>query len=494
MKKRYNAVVAWLSKEGKYSGEIKLIFLVVSLYGVFITWGYLQEKLTSTRYQNIDNEIVKWEYPLILSLFVNLSAAIAAYLAPQFIFNEGETPESPGKMKKRKPEAPFYVFWKPALSANVATSLSYISLQYISYPLMILSKSCKHVPVMFVGKVFYSKKYHWSKYVSVLLICMGITLFTAMKSSVKASTNVSNLQKSADTRDTNDFALSITLFIGLFFVFVHLVLDGVTSNEQDHLFSSYSISSFQMMQNINLWQAIYSCSYLLCEFVYNYFFVTKMDITQTRIFGALNFLSKTPDACFDIVIFCFCACIGQLLIFMLIREFGSLLWITISVTRQLFTILLSVFLFNHSLGSFQWVGIGLVFSGMGFEIFMNYYLKNKAAAAVVATNAVSSGTSSGNSSANPTPNPTPRVPVSSMPLRTKSPRPEISPRPSTPIPLLSSRPGSPRPLTSPRPPSPRLISPRIPPRTCSPGLQSHPYQHHFLPEQRLTLDNLKKTN
>jgi UDP-galactose transporter B1 len=67
--------------------------------------------------------------------------------------------------------------------------------------------------------------------------------------------------------------------------------------------------------------------------------------------------------------FCLCASLGQVLIFGLMKDFGSLVWITVSITRKLFTILVSVFMFNHSVNAFQWFGIVCAFVGMGLEEF-----------------------------------------------------------------------------------------------------------------------------
>lgn len=74
--------------------------------------------------------------------------------------------------------------------------------------------------------------------------------------------------------------------------------------------------------------------------------------------------------------FCSCASIGQVLLFALVKEFGSLVWVTISVTRQLFTILLSVVVFKHSVNFMQWIAISLVFLGLGLDIIMNYLAKD----------------------------------------------------------------------------------------------------------------------
>jgi solute carrier family 35 (UDP-galactose transporter), member B1 len=48
---------------------------------------------------------------------------------------------------------------------------------------------------------------------------------------------------------------------------------------------------------------------------------------------------------------------------------GSLILVTITVTRKLFTMLLSVMWFHHSLTSGQWAGMGLVFGGIGLEAY-----------------------------------------------------------------------------------------------------------------------------
>lgn len=366
--------------DDRIPNEARLIFFAVSLYGLFITWGYLQEKITSTHYVTDDAEKVQWKYPLVLNLFVNICAAGTAYLVqtafsadkpcylPSNTDNPPRYPYPPQEeLENNAKIAPFYVFCRPALSATFATSLSYFSLQYISYPLMILSKSCKHIPVMMVGVFLYRKRYHWTKYISVLLLCFGIGLFTMMK----YTPSVMKDQVIEDPAQ-NEFLFSLSLCIGLGFVFIHLVLDGVTSNEQDRIFHNYSITSLQMMQNINLWQSFYLAGYLLIEY-----FLLATDNTQSQLYQAMKMLETTSGVFQDIVIFCLCACIGQIFIFALIRKFGSLVWITISVTRQLFTILLSVFLFNHPIADLQWLGIALVFVGMGVDIWMSYRNKSQ---------------------------------------------------------------------------------------------------------------------
>jgi hypothetical protein len=51
--------------------------------------------------------------------------------------------------------------------------------------------------------------------------------------------------------------------------------------------------------------------------------------------------------------------------------------VTISVTRQLFTILLSVMLFGHYVNAVQWLGVVFVFAGLGLDIAAGYGVKLK---------------------------------------------------------------------------------------------------------------------
>lgn len=47
--------------------------------------------------------------------------------------------------------------------------------------------------------------------------------------------------------------------------------------------------------------------------------------------------------------------------------FSSVLLVTVTVTRKMFTMILSVVAFGHRLTQMQWLGVGLVFGGIGVE-------------------------------------------------------------------------------------------------------------------------------
>jgi UDP-galactose transporter B1 len=337
--------------EGSYDvsfpKEIKLIFYVLSLYIIFITWGYLQEKITSTNYISHQGDKLRWDFPVALNILITISAGTTGHIFEQ-VFGSHAHP------------APFLVFWKVALASALASPIGYFSLKFVSFPMMILSKSSKHVPVMFIGKFWYNKKYELYRYVSVGMICGGIFLFSLGKSPAAATKAAQN--------PTDDPSL-FSLFIGLALILLNLSLDGITSNEQDQVFHQYSVSSFQMMRNTNLWQSFYLGGYLLLELIFRG--------SNSQLIQSITMLTSSWWLLFDVLTFCFCACLGQVLLFRVIREFGSLVWITVSVTRQLFTVLFSVFLFNHNIQVLQWIGILSVFSGLGLDLVGGYLNSSK---------------------------------------------------------------------------------------------------------------------
>jgi len=68
--------------------------------------------------------------------------------------------------------------------------------------------------------------------------------------------------------------------------------------------------------------------------------------------------------------FAFTGALGQLFIFETLQHFGSLTLVTITLTRKLFTMLLSVVVYNHKLTTGQWFGAGVVFAGISVEAFV----------------------------------------------------------------------------------------------------------------------------
>ena len=330
-----------------FGTEIRLVCYVIGLYTAFIYWGYLQEKITSTNYSTNDTTTQqlpsRWQYPFSLNVFMALGTFLIAGLGDMFDPSQNKTS--------------LWVYSRPAITCALGSPIGYMALEYISFPLVVLVKSSKPVPVMLVGIFLYHKSYPWYKYVSVLLLCGGIALFSFFSKSSSSSSS------SSSHHETDLW----TQCLGILLVGLNVFLDGYTNNQQDYIFEKYHSTSLQMMKSVNLWQLLYLLFYLFV----GYFLWGQ----ESELWKSSQLFHHCPQLQFDIFLFCLCAAIGQLFIFAVMKEFGSLMWVTLSITRKLFTILISIVIFNHQISSFQWLGIISVFLGMSLEVVMNYYQK-----------------------------------------------------------------------------------------------------------------------
>jgi UDP-galactose transporter B1 len=91
----------------------------------------------------------------------------------------------------------------------------------------------------------------------------------------------------------------------------------------------------------------------------------------------LAFVTTYPSVGWDVLGFAACGAIGQVFIFHTLAHFSSLLLVTVTVTRKMLTMLMSVVLFGHQVTKMQWVGVGLVFGGVGAEAWFNRMEKKR---------------------------------------------------------------------------------------------------------------------
>lgn len=207
---------------------------------------------------------------------------------------------------------------------------------------------------MLIGTFLYQRVYSKFKYLSVFLMCGGIAIFSAAKK--------------GKHHDGDGHMETMKQLIGVVFVALNLSLDGYTNNEQDEIFSK-GATSLELMKSVNLWQVGYLFVYLLLGFV-----VLGPDSEASK---AIYALSNFPEIQWDIFWFCVCASSGQLLIFAVMKQYGSLVWITVSITRKLLTVLFSVIIFKHSVNIYQWAGIAAAGVGMLLEVYVGYAEKKK---------------------------------------------------------------------------------------------------------------------
>jgi UDP-galactose transporter B1 len=249
-----------------------------------------------------------------------------------------------------------------ALTSSLASPFGYASLAHIDYITFILAKSCKLLPVMFLHITLFRRSFPLYKYLVVLAVTAGVAVFTLHASSGKKH---SHSDPTAVKNGT----------WGLLLLGINLLFDGLTNTVQDWIFTARKpYSGPQMMCANNLLNTALTISWLALS---PYFASTGigsylgMDISSGSSSGefhaALAFLARHPSVWRDVLGFAACGAVGQVFIFYTLSHFSSVLLVTVTVTRKMCTMILSVVWFGHRLSGMQWLGVALVFGGVAAE-------------------------------------------------------------------------------------------------------------------------------
>lgn len=357
-------------------------FISPNLSNISLSWAVLQEAITTTSYPVHDPNprTERFTFSIVLNTIQSSFAAITGFL--YLYFSAPREQKVPSVFPTRKILFPLVLV---SISSSLASPFGYASLAHIDYLTFILAKSCKLLPVMFLHLTIFRKRYPLYKYGVVLLVTLGVATFTVHHpgTSKKMAT------------DTN----SGRSIYGLSLLFINLLLDGLTNTTQDHVFTSPELytryTGPQMMVAQNVLSTILQLTYLLAT---PYLTATNSPLlsllpfpippsTGTELSSAIAFLSRHPQALKDVLAFAACGAVGQVFIFYTLSKFSSLLLVTVTVTRKMLTMLLSVIWFGHALSHGQWLGVGFVFGGVGIEGIIQRQEKQareraKAAAAV----------------------------------------------------------------------------------------------------------------
>ncbi|KFA50726.1 hypothetical protein S40293_07844 [Stachybotrys chartarum IBT 40293] len=345
----------------KEAGVVQLVIAVAGIYASFLTWAYLQEKLTTTPHggggfaDGDDNAAGPeyWRFPVFLNTIQSLFAATVGS-----VYLVASTPRGspvPPVIPSRRILGPLALV---AVTSSLASPFGYASLAHIDYITFLLAKSCKLLPVMLLHVTLYRRRYPLYKYMVVAAVTAGVAVFTLHSGKKK--------KQAARSDDAN-------APWGLLLLSVNLLFDGLTNSTQDFVFQSFRpYTGPQMMCANNLIMTLVTGLYLLLS---PWLVATGlgdwlgMDVVGSagELRAALDFMARYPAVWKDVLGFAACGAVGQVFIFYTLSTFSSVLLVTVNVTRKMFTMILSVIAFGHHLTQMQWVGVGLVFGGIGVE-------------------------------------------------------------------------------------------------------------------------------
>ncbi|TGJ84536.1 hypothetical protein E0Z10_g4215 [Xylaria hypoxylon] len=335
------------------AGATQLVIAVAGIYGSFLTWAYLQEKLTTTPH-GPPGQTEAFKYPVFLNTIQSLFAAVTGALYLWLSTPKGSS--IPPIIPSSRILMPLLLV---ALTSSLASPFGYASLAHIDYITFLLAKSCKLLPVMFLHITVFRKRYPLYKYMVVAAVTAGVAVFT-LHSGKKGKGHGSALTERNSTW-------------GLLLLGINLLFDGLTNSTQDYIFGAFQpYSGPQMMCANNLMSMVVMVTYLVLSPWLVHTGIGEwlgMDIAGSagELEEALAFMARYPSVWSDILGFAACGAVGQVFIFYTLSTFSSVLLVTVTVTRKMFTMMLSVIAFGHRLTHMQVLGVGLVFGGIGAE-------------------------------------------------------------------------------------------------------------------------------
>jgi len=295
------------------------LFYGSGIIGTLLIYGLLQERIMSVPY---DGELFGTS---IFLVFLNRFAAVA--FASGMAFKRGE-----GFWHV----APLWKYVAISLSNVYASACQYEALKYVAFPVQMLGKSFKMMPVMLWGMVVSHKRYKLVDWLVAATVTLGVTQFLM-------------------TGPISSKSSQGTSFFGLGLLVAFLCLDGFTSTYQEVLFKEHRTSKYNQM----IWVNFASC------------LVSLATLLLTRSLGtALSFVGHHPAFLADATILSGSAVAAQWFIYSQVKEFGALVFAATMNVRQVTSILLSYVTYGHSITLWQMIGLFMVFSALFFKSAM----------------------------------------------------------------------------------------------------------------------------
>lgn len=197
---------------------------------------------------------------------------------------------------------------------TAAAPFGFAALSYISYPAMVLGKSCKLVPVMIMNVVLYRRRFAPHKYIVVFMVTAGITVFMSMgKDQGKGK------HRSTALEDVSPYAN----IIGITYLLINLALDGAVNSTQDEIFARHKVTGQQMMFWINVFCTLIT-TFLSLLPLPHIPVIHPSAGGQSELMEALAFIRVHPSIVTPLVQFALTGALGQLFIFETLQHFGSL--------------------------------------------------------------------------------------------------------------------------------------------------------------------------
>jgi len=229
-------------------------------------------------------------------------------------------------------QAPLWKYIVVSISNVTSSYCQYEALKWVTFPVQMLGKSFKMIPVMCWGMAISKKQYTVKDWALAAVITWGVLQFLLF-----GSIEVPNRQTHT------------SCFVGIALLLIFLACDSFTSTMQEKLFKEHPVTKYNQMLYINIFSAGITLGVML---------------TMRTFRTASDFCQVHPAVVVDIIELCLASIAGQWFIYSLLKEFGALILATTLAVRQVVSTLISYIYYHHVITPLQAVALVLVFGAL----------------------------------------------------------------------------------------------------------------------------------
>jgi len=285
---------------------VNFCFYGLGIVVFLMFYGYLQERIMTKSYDG-----AKFENSAFLVLTNRVAATVFATVI--LLASKGRFATS----------APLSKYMAVSLSNVVASTCQYESLKYVSFPVQMVAKSFKMMPVMMWGFFVNGRVYGKIDWLIAAAVTGGVLVFFT-------AGPVSDTLSSSTT--------------GFLLLSMYLGFDGLSSTFQENLFTHYETTTYQQMFYQNLIST---------------FMVTCIVGVHGGFVEVVHFMTAHPEFLRDCLVLSIVGVGAQWFILAQVKEYGALIYAATMNIRQIASIILSYAAYHHQITFLQVIGLSV---------------------------------------------------------------------------------------------------------------------------------------
>merc|ERR1719265_52052 len=303
----------------KYDMAFWCTFYGAGIISTLVLYGLLQERIMTVPFGG--------ELFTVSAFLVLCNRVVNVLYAGTMIIAKGEEMGN---------KAPIWKYLIISLSNVAATTCQYECLKYVSFPVQMLGKSFKMMPVMLWGIVISGKKFNFIDWAAAGCVTFGVTEF--LMTGPMSSPN--------DNQNS---------WFGLALLVMFLACDGLTSTMQEKLFKEHKTSKYNQMLYISGSSAVVSLISV---------------VSMGKLSYCLAFSAAHTDFVANAGLLSAAAAASQWFIYSQIQEFGALVFAATMNVRQVASILVSYATYSHNITLLQVLGLMIIFMALFYKSYV----------------------------------------------------------------------------------------------------------------------------